>query len=195
MGKNVLVAVAEGSEELEAVCIVDVLRRAGANTILASVGSLAITGSKGVRLTADRLLTASINEAYDLIALPGGMPGSEYLRDSAELIDALKRQRAEGRLYAAICAAPAIAFYPHGLLEGRRATCHPNFAHLLPNVELLDAPVVVDGNCITSRGAGTAVEFSLTLVEQLYGKEKAREMAKGMAFTRDSGSAASFKDW
>ena len=185
MEKNVLVAVAEGSEELETVCIVDVLRRAGASTILASVGNLEVNGSKGVKLIADRLLTACVGGTYDLVALPGGMPGSEHLRDSAELIEMLKQQRTEGRLYAAICAAPAVALYPRGLLEGRRATCHPNFAHLVSNVELLDAAVVVDGNCITSRGAGTAVEFSLTLVEQLYGKEKAREVAVGMVFTRD----------
>jgi protein deglycase len=185
MEKNVLVAVAEGSEELETICIADVLRRAGANTTLASVGKLEVNCSKGVNLIADRLLTDCLNETYDLVALPGGMPGSEHLRDCAELIAALKRQRAEGRLYAAICAAPAVVFYPSGLLEGRRATCHPNFAHLLSNVELLDATVVVDGNCITSRGAGTALEFSLTLVEQLYGKERAREVARGMVFTRD----------
>jgi protein deglycase len=183
--KNVLVAVAEGSEELETVCIVDVLRRARANTILASVGKVEVNGSKGIKLIADRQLSACMNETYDLVALPGGMPGAEHLRDSSELIEVLRRQRAEGRLYAAICAAPAVALYPHGLLEGRRATCHPNYAHLPTNVELLDAAVVVDGNCITSRGAGTAVEFSLTLVEQLYGKEKAREVAKGMVFIRN----------
>ena len=185
MEKNVLVPVADGSEELETICIVDVLRRAGANTTLASVGSLEVHGSRGAKLIADRLLADCVERTYDLMALPGGMPGSEHLRDCAELIQMLKRQRDEGRFYAAICAAPAVALYPHGLLQGRRATCHPNFAHLLSNVELLDAPVAVDGNCITSRGAGTAVEFSLTLVEQLYGREKAREVAKGMVFTRD----------
>ena len=185
MGKTVLVPVADGSEELETICIVDVLRRAGANTILASVGKLEVNGSKGVKLFADRLFATCINETYDLIALPGGMPGSQHLSDCTGLIEALKRQRAEGRLYAAICAAPAVTLYPHGLLEGRRVTCHPNFAHLLSNAQLLDTAVVVDGNCITSRGAGTAVEFSLTLVEQLEGKEKAQEVARGMAFMRE----------
>ncbi len=184
MERNALVAVAQGSEEMETICIVDVLRRAGVNTILASVDELEVIGSKGVRLTADRLLTACIGGTYDLIALPGGMPGSERLRDCADLIEALKRQRMEERLYAAICAAPAVALYPHGLLEGRQATCHPNFAHLLVNVTCQDAPVVIDRNCITGRGAGTAVEFSLTLVEQLCGKQRAREVAKGMAFAR-----------
>ncbi len=185
MTRSVLVPIADGSEELEAVCIVDVLRRAGAFVTLASVSALDVVASKGVRLTADRLLKDCVNETYDLIALPGGMPGSERLRDCPELITALKRQRADGRLYAAICAAPAVALYPHGLLDGRRATCHPNFAQLAQTADMLDDRVVVDGNCITSRGAGTAVEFSLTLVEQLFGKEKAREVAAGMAFGRE----------
>ena len=185
MTRNVLVPIADGSEELEAISIVDVLRRAGAITVLASVGGIEVTASKGVKLITDRLLKDCVNEKYDLIALPGGMPGSEKLRDSAELIAALRKQLAEGRLYAAICAAPAVALYPHGLLEGRKATCHPNFSHLATGVELVDRNVVVDGNCITSRGAGTAIEFSLTLVQELYGREKVRDVAQGMALTRD----------
>ena len=185
MGKNILVPIADGSEELEAICIVDVLRRAGANVTLAALSKLEVVASKGVKLIADRLLAECIDATYDLIALPGGMPGSEHLRDCPDLIEALKRQRTEGRLYAAICAAPAVALFPHGLLQGRRATCHPNFAHLASGVDMIDTTVVVDGNCVTSRGAGTAVEFSLTLVELLYGKEKARETARGMVFMRD----------
>jgi 4-methyl-5(b-hydroxyethyl)-thiazole monophosphate biosynthesis len=185
MRKTVLVPVAVGSEELETICIVDVLRRAGATVTLASVGNREVIASKGIKLIADRLLSECIDDTYDLIALPGGMPGAEHLRDCKELVEALKRQNTEGRLYAAICAAPAVALYPHGLLQGRRATCHPNFAHLLLSVELLDAAVVIDGNCITSRGAGTAVEFSLMLVEQLQGKEKAQEVARGMALLRE----------
>jgi protein deglycase len=185
MEKTVLVPVADGSEELETICIVDVMRRAGAQVTLASTDKLQVIASKGVKLICDRLLNDCVNETFDLIALPGGMPGSEYLRDCAPLIEALKRQHAAGRLYAAICAAPAVALYPHGLLAGRRATCHPNFTHLAPGVDLSDAAVVVDGNCVTSRGAGTACEFSLTLVELLYGKAKAHEVADGMVFMRD----------
>lgn len=184
MTRNVLVPVADGSEELETICLIDVLRRAGANTTLASIGGMEVVASKGVRLIADRLLESCVNETYDLIAIPGGMPGSEKLRDSARLITLLKKQRAEGRLYAAICAAPAVTLYPHGLLTGHKATCHPNFSHLVSGVDLVDRAVVVDGNCITSRGAGTAIEFSLKLVEQLYGTEKARDVAQGMVFSR-----------
>ena len=182
MTRNVLVPIADGSEELEAVCIVDVLRRAGASVTLASVSGLDVVASKRVRLTADVLLKDCANETYDLISLPGGMPGSERLRDCPELIELLRRQRAEGRFYAAICAAPAVALFPHGLLDGRRATCHPNFVQLAQAADMVDAPVVVDSNCITSRGAGTAVEFSLTLVELLFGRQTALEVARGMVF-------------
>ena len=185
MAKNVLVPVADGTEELEAVCIVDVLRRSGTNVVMASVDKLEVVASKGVRLVADQLLSACLSTAYDLIVLPGGMPGSERLRDTHELIELVKEQARANRLYGAICAAPAVALYPHGLLQGRRATCHPNFAHLAQGVDLVDAAVVVDRNCVTSRGAGTAPEFALTLVELLHGKEKAHEVALGMVYTRN----------
>ena len=185
MVKNVLVPVADGTEELEAVCIVDVLRRSGASVIMASVDKMEVVGSKGVRLVADQLLSACLGTTYDLIVLPGGMPGAERLRDARELIELVKEQARAGRYYGAICAAPAVALYPHGLLDGRKATCHPNFAHLAEGVDLVDAAVVIDRNCITSRGAGTAPEFALTLVELLHGKEKAREVAQGMVFTRE----------
>jgi protein deglycase len=185
MAKNALVPIADGTEELEAVCIVDVLRRSGAAVTMASVDKLEVVASKGVRLIADTLLNACLNTTYDLIVLPGGMPGSERLRDAHELIELVKEQARANRLYGAICAAPAVALYPHGLLQGRKATCHPNFAHLAQGVDLVDAAVVVDENCVTSRGAGTAPEFALTLVELLYGKEKAREVAQGMVFMRN----------
>lgn len=185
MAKKVLVPIADGTEELEAVCIVDVLRRSGANVILTAIDKLEVVASKGVRLVADQLLKACLDTEYDLIVLPGGMPGSERLRDAHELMELVKEQARAHRLYGAICAAPAVALYPHGLLEGRKATCHPNFAHLAEGVDLIDAAVVIDRNCITSRGAGTAPEFALTLVELLYGKEKAREVAQGMVYTRD----------
>ncbi len=180
MERNCLVPVADGTEELEAVAIIDVLRRAGANVIVAALKDTVITGSKGVKLMADRLLSDCASETFDLIALPGGMPGAGNFRDSPPLIDLLKRQAGEGRLYAAICASPAVVLHPHGLLRGRRFTCHPNFTQGIGE-GLLQEPVVVDGNLVTSRGAGTAVDFALTLVELLYGSEKTQEVRKGMA--------------
>jgi 4-methyl-5(b-hydroxyethyl)-thiazole monophosphate biosynthesis len=113
-----------------------------------------------------------------LIVLPGGMPGAEHLRDSKELIEMLNEQAASGRLYAAICASPAVALKPHGLLENKKATCYPSLLSELDNPE--QAKVVVDGNCITSQGPGTALEFSLKLIELLFDKEKSREVAKAM---------------
>jgi 4-methyl-5(b-hydroxyethyl)-thiazole monophosphate biosynthesis len=176
MSKRVLVPIAEGSEELEAVSIIDILRRAGAEVVVASVDDLQITGSRGVKLVADAFISECTGETFDLVALPGGMPGAEHLRDSTELIDMLKKQREEGRLYAAICASPAVVFQHHGLLAGKKATCHPGRKDTLENKEAADSRLVVDGTCITSQGPGTAMEFALKLVELLLGREKMKEV-------------------
>jgi 4-methyl-5(b-hydroxyethyl)-thiazole monophosphate biosynthesis len=184
MSKQVLVPIADGSEEIEAVCIIDVLRRAGAEVTVASVDSLQVTASRGVRLVADTLIRECSGKTYDLVALPGGMPGAEHLRDSSELTEILKLQKKEGRLYGAICASPAVVFQHHGLLDGRKATSHPNFSGSLEHREAINSRVVVDGNCVTSRGPGTAIEFALMLVELLLGKEKALEVAGPMIVTR-----------
>ena len=180
MSKQVLVPIADGTEEIEAVCIIDVLRRAGASVTVAAVGELQVTASRGVKLVADTLIADCVGNTYDLVVLPGGMPGAEHLRDSKELEKILRRQNQEGRLYGAICASPAVVLQYHGLLDQRRATCHPNFAHQLENADLVESRVVLDGTCITSRGPGTALEFALKLVEVLYGEEKAKEVAAPM---------------
>ncbi len=180
MSKEVLVPVADGTEEIEAVCIIDVLRRAGASVTVASVDSLQITASRGVKLVADCHISECSGKTYDLIALPGGMPGAEHLRDSEELKLLLEHQKNRGGLYAAICASPAVVFQHHGLLDSRQATCHPAFADSLENNKELESRVVVDGKCVTSRGPGTAIEFSIKLVEQLYGSGKADEVAAPM---------------
>ena len=179
MGKNVLVAVADGTEELEAVVVIDVLRRAGANVVVVSVGALEITASRRVKIVADKVVADCVGEMFDMIVLPGGMPGAEHLRDSEELIAMLKEQKATGRFYAAICAAPAVVLQEHGLLEGA-ATCYPSLQEKLKSVRAEDKAVVVSGNCITSQGPGTAIAFSLKLVELLFGAEKAKSVADAM---------------
>jgi len=180
MTKRVLVPIADGTEEIEAVCIIDVLRRAGAEVVVASVGEKEVTCSRGVKIVADKLLGDCRADVFDLIALPGGIPGAENLRDSTDLIELLKKQVGADGLYGAICASPAVVLQTHGLLENRRATSHPGFVdHLTPN-EAIESRVVVDGNCITSRGPGTAIEFALKLVEILYGQEKAQEVGEPM---------------
>jgi len=178
MSKKVLVAIADGTEELEAVTIIDVLRRAEADVTVASVGDIQITASRGVKLVADAVISDCVGSVYDLIVLPGGMPGAEHLRDSKELTEMLKEQAASGRLYAAICASPAVVLKPHGLLGNKKATCYPSLLSELDNPE--QAKVVVDGNCITSQGPGTALEFSLKLIELLFDKQKSRQVAKAM---------------
>lgn len=181
--KTVLVPVADGSEELEAVSIIDVLRRAGAAVTVASVGpELEVKCSRGTVLVADKPLEACKDKTFDLIALPGGMPGAEHLAASAVLKKLLLDQRAAGRYYAAICASPAVVLQAHGLLEGERATCHPSFFEKLAADKRSEDRVVVSGKCATSRGAGTGVEFAMKLVELLYGEEKARETAGPMLF-------------
>jgi len=178
MSKKALVAIADGSEELEAVTIIDVLVRAGANVTVASVGEMQITASRGVKIVADALIGDCKGQEYDLIALPGGMPGAEHLRDCSELIEILKKQRQANRFYAAICASPAVVLQHHGLLEGRKATCYPSPDLNLPGRQ--DAKVVVDGDCVTSQGPATALEFALKLVELLFGKEKSHQVAQAM---------------
>lgn len=161
--------------------IVDTLRRAGAIVTLASVeDSLQVTMSREVKLVADKSIADVAEETFDLIALPGGMPGSERLRDSAVLDALLKEQLASDKLYSAICAAPAVVLESKGLLVNKKATAHPGFVKALTDPSAAEKRVVVDGKLITSRGPGTAIEFALQLVQQLYGEEKAAEIAGPM---------------
>jgi 4-methyl-5(b-hydroxyethyl)-thiazole monophosphate biosynthesis len=187
MTSKVLVPIADGTEEIEAVSIIDVLRRAGADVTVAAVGpQLQITASRGVRLVADRLLDDCRDETFDVIVLPGGMPGAEHLRDSRTLKALLEKQAAGNRWYGAICAAPAVVLQEHGLLQGKRATSHPAFMERLDAERSSQDRVVVDGRCVTSRGPGTALEFALQLVAVLFGEAKAAEVAAPMLVAETS---------
>lgn len=189
MSKKVLVPIADGTEEIEAVCIIDTLRRAGAEVTVASVGRPQVLASRGVNLVADARISDCMNETFDCIALPGGMPGAEHLRDSTDLITKLKEQKQADRLYAAICASPAVALQPHGLLNKVKATCYPSMREKLDPAYASDERVVVDGHCVTSQGPGTAIEFALKLVELLFGRQKAKDVAEAMLIkTSDAGA-------
>jgi len=180
MAKRVLVPIANGTEEIEAACIIDTLRRAGADVTVASVDGLQVVASRGMKLVADAMISDCVNQTYDCIALPGGMPGAEHLRDSLPLIEKLKQQKQAGRLYGAICASPAVVLQAHGLLAKVKATCFPSMRGKLDPAYVSDAPVVVDGQCVTSQGPGTAIAFALKLVQLLFGAGKAREVADAM---------------
>lgn len=178
MTKTILVPIADGTEEIEAVTLIDVLRRAGAQVVVASVDDLQVRASRGVKIVADCRIDDCRDREFDLIVLPGGMPGAEHLRDDPVLKALLARQREKGRLYGAICAAPAVVLEHHGLLRDRKATGHPGFIAQIPTA--VDEPVVVDGNCITSQGPGTAMAFALELVAVLFGREKMAAVAAPM---------------
>jgi len=179
---KILVPLAEGFEMLEALSIVDVFRRAGVRVDMAAVGdSLQVTSSHDVRIMADRTILDCANEVYDLIVLPGGIPGAENLQKSTVLAELLQRQNREDKLYGAICASPALVLEHHGLLEGKKATCHPLFADRLSSEQYVGEKVWFDKNCVTGRGAGTSIEFGLELLGILLGEDKKKQVAKGMA--------------
>jgi 4-methyl-5(b-hydroxyethyl)-thiazole monophosphate biosynthesis len=181
---RVCVLFAEGFEELEAVTIVDVLRRAGVETVSVGVTARDVTGSHGITLRADTTLEQATTSGrpWDMVVLPGGMPGASNLRDDARVQALLAAQHAGGGRIAAICAAP-IALAPAGVLHGRRATSYPGFADQLTGARYVEQPVVVDGPLITSRGPGTALPFALALVAELCGAERAEALGRAMLAT------------
>lgn len=176
-----LVPVADGSEEIETVCIVDILRRAGVEVTVAVVGTggngTMITASRGMRLAGDCLLEECRDSLFAAIVLPGGLPGAEHLRDNDLLRDLLLAQDLRKGIVAAICASPAVVLQHHDLIRERRATCYPSLLDRLPATSRSAEPVVTADNLITSRGPGTAMEFALELVRTLCGQEKRAEIA------------------
>ncbi|MDR0901659.1 MAG: DJ-1/PfpI family protein [Opitutaceae bacterium] len=171
---TVLVILPEGFEEIEAVTPIDILRRAGVKvTIAALSGGTLVAGRAGITVRADTTLAAAATGGvYDLLFLPGG-PGVKFLRADPRVAALVKTQAAAGRWLAAICAAPLV-LNDAGLLAGRRHTAHFSVAAELPAL-LAGERVVIDGKIITSRGAGTALDFALALVAQLVSPEKSRE--------------------
>lgn len=172
-----LVLLATGFEEMEAVIVIDVLRRASVEVTTAALGELVVEGSHTIPVLADTKLDDLGAATYDVVVLPGGQPGSQRLRDDARVQSLLRQQHAEGRMVAAICAAPS-ALEAAGLLHGRKATSFPGVA--LPSAEYSEARVVVDGTLVTSRGPGTTFEFALTLVDLLVSASVAEKLRQGM---------------
>jgi protein deglycase len=177
---NALVLLADGFEEIEAVTIIDVLRRSDVVVTTASLGEQRVTGSHRISVEADALLDAIAVESFDALVLPGG-PGAKTLREDARAQATIKRAAAAGKVLAAVCAAPT-ALEAAGVLAGKRATSYPG--NPLPSASWVQESVVIDGNVITSRGPGTTMAFALAVVERLRGVEVANTTAERLLFAR-----------
>lgn len=174
---------ADGTEEIEALTAVDLLRRAGIEIKTVGIGGKTVLGSHRIALTAD-CTEADVTDDFDGIILPGGMPGTLNLEQN-KTVQRMMKAAAEGeKLIAAICAAPSVPGHA-GLLRGRRATCYPGFEKDLEGAEVLASPVVTDGNFITSRGMGTAMDFALAIVAYFQGDAAADRLAQSVCYRRD----------
>jgi 4-methyl-5(b-hydroxyethyl)-thiazole monophosphate biosynthesis len=179
---KVLVPLADGCEELEAVTIIDLLRRAGVEVTTAGLKPGIVTASRGVQLVPDTTLDVALKADYDMVVLPGGMPGASHLKADARILDLLRKMAAAGKYTAAICAAPMV-LAEAGVLEGRQATSYPGSLGGVAGVTLRTEAVVQDGKVLTSRGPGTAMDFALVLVEVLAGSEKRQQVEAGLVRT------------
>ena len=174
---RVLVPLAQGCEELEAITITDLLVRAGISVTTCGLDDLPVKASRGTTIIPDTSIDKVMDETYDLIVLPGGLPGADHLRDNDLLQLLLKKQAKENKYLAAICAAPK-ALAKAGVLDGKTATSYPGTLESLGNnaIKISQNAVEIDGNIVTSRGPGTAMDFALTLIELLEGRTKRDEV-------------------
>jgi 4-methyl-5(b-hydroxyethyl)-thiazole monophosphate biosynthesis len=176
---TVLVILAEGFEEIEAVTPIDVLRRAGAEVTVAALGEgIHVTGRNGLTMHTNTTLASAMGSAFDCVMLPGG-PGAGSLREDTGVLELVRKQESRGGWIAAICAAPVVV-KSAGALDGRKHTAHFSVKTELPDA-LFNERVVVDGRLITSRGAGTALDFGLMLVEKLFSRKVASEIARSIS--------------
>ena len=177
MKKQVLVLLAPGFEEIEAITVVDILRRAGINVVIVGTGEGPIEGSRGVRLLADVSIDQVSGRAFDMVVLPGGSEGTENLGKDERVKRLLEEAIKSEKFVAAICAAPSLLT---GFMVGRKATSHPCVKSMMQGVTYTEERVCVDGRFITSRSPGTAMEFAFELVSQLAGVERVRAVNEGV---------------
>ena len=177
MNKKVLVVMADGFEEIEAVTIIDILRRAEIEVVSAGLGGTTITGSHGIKVISDALLDQVKDKSFDALILPGGGAGVANLRKDKRVVQLVQRFHDQKALVGAICAAPAV-LSDAGIIKQKKVTSYPGFEKQIQCAHYSTEAVVVDGNVITSRAPGTALRFALKLVEHLLGQEKSRELAE-----------------
>lgn len=169
--KTALIFLADGFEECEALCVLDTLRRAKVQVITASIKDRVVYSSHNVPLTADRLLEELTPDNWDVMFLPGGMPGATNLRDDKRVEKFLRYQYDRGKIVSAICASPAVVFGPLGFLENKEATCFPSCNKYYPDFKFSNKGVVVSQNVVTAKSAGWAFDLGLTLIELLFDKD------------------------
>ena len=179
--KKVAVFLAPGFEECEALMTVDLLRRAQLDTTMYSIHNTdEVTGSHNITVKADKKLN-ELNELFDCVILPGGMPGTKYLMESKEVNALVVEHFNQNRLVAAICAAPSV-FGELQLLQGKKATCFPGFEDQLHGAEVLNQKAVADGNIITAKGLGAAVEFAHAIISYLINSKTADQVVKTIQY-------------
>lgn len=178
------VFLAEGFEEMEAICAIDILRRGGLNVKTVSItAALQVTGAHGITVKTDLLYDNTLFSDPAWLILPGGLPGADNLYGFAPLQGLLERQaRSESGRIAAICASPAVVLGQLGLLKGEKATCYPGFEHLLEGAEAVDEPVVVSGKYVLGNGPANAMKWALNIVAEAVGTHKAIEVANGLLY-------------
>lgn len=172
---RVLVPLAQGCEELEAVTIIDILRRAGIEVVSAGLENGPVTASRGVRLLPDKTLDEALRQDYDMVALPGGLPGSDHLGDDERITGLLRTMNESGRFVGAVCAAPKV-LARSGLLKGKKATAFPGVLQAEKHPDITGDAVTRDGTVITSRSVGTVMDFALAIIEALQGREKRNQI-------------------
>lgn len=176
------VFLADGFETVEALAVVDILRRAGVDTVTVGVSqNNEIISAQKVTVKADKMLADGEYTDGDIVFLPGGMPGTKNLEADKKVLDIVKKQYESGKIVTAICAAPSILGHMD-ILQGKKATCYPGFEKDLYGAEVMAERVVEDGNVITSRGMGTAVDLGLALVERVCGSEASEKIAAGIQY-------------
>ena len=180
MMKSIFVFLADGFEEIEAITPIDVLRRAGLSVQTVSVmEEQIVVGAHGIPVVADKMFADIHLEDAEMLLLPGGLPGATNLDAHQGLSDMIMAFASEGKALAAICAAPLV-FGNRGLLQGKKATCYPGFESYLTGAEYTAALVEIDGNFITAKGPGAAMDFAFAIVEKYCGIEKVNELKSGM---------------
>jgi 4-methyl-5(b-hydroxyethyl)-thiazole monophosphate biosynthesis len=193
MAKNAILLLAEGFEEVEAITPIDYLRRAGITVTVAAIGKdLSVKGARDVTATANATLHDLVHTgkagtgSWDAVVVPGGMPGAANIAASKEATTLISEMASAGKLVCAICASPALVLAPLGLLSGKKYTCYPGMEEKVLSSAAAktaiwtDGHVVIDGNIITSRGAGTAGEFAITIIKQLLSKKEGDDIARAV---------------